>query len=150
MKNFSQPCHALSATKQEIFELDTRLQCLVFISSGQMNSSSENKCHYYFTSNYDVLINGCGYFSFVSSQELIRLCHVFLWRVCKISKSDLASSRLSCHPSAWNNSATTEPIFMKFDEDLSQKLSRKIHHKNHGYFTWRPVYIFHHISLSSS
>ena len=38
------PCiQALSATKQEIFELNNCRQCLVCIFSDQMNSSSESR-----------------------------------------------------------------------------------------------------------
>jgi hypothetical protein len=60
----------------------------------------------------------------------IRMRSVFR-RVRKISKSDLTSSCLSVRPPvrppAWNNSAATELIFMKFDiwvyfDNLSRKL----------------------------
>ena len=68
----------------------------------RVHPSSESIGHYYFTLNYNVLISGCGYFSFVASQELgIVTCFFmaqnfeniygakfrkYLWR--KISKSD--------------------------------------------------------------
>ena len=42
-------------------------------------------------------------------------CQSFVSCVNKIAKSDLASSCLSIHPSAWNSSAPTGWIFMQFD-----------------------------------
>ena len=57
--------------------------------------------------------------------------------------------------SAWNNSVPTGRIFMKFDicvifETMSRKLISLKSDNRSGYFTWRPINIFDHISLSSS
>ena len=46
-------------------------------------------------------------------------------------------------------------VFMKFDFACLSKICQKIQvswksDKNNGYITWRPVYIFDHISLVSS
>jgi hypothetical protein len=71
-------------------------------------------------------------------------------------KQLLVSSRLSVCLSACNNSAQTGRIFMKFDiwvffEKLSKKFKVSLKSdKNNRYFTWSPVYIFDHTSLSSS
>ena len=52
------------------------------------------------------------------------------------------------------NSASTVRIFMTFIFDDFSKTNRENSslksHKNNGYFTWRPIYIFDHILLSSS
>ena len=62
---------------------------------------------------------------------------------------------LSCLPvrlSARNNSAPTGRIFKKFDiwwffENLSKKIQvSSKSDKNNGYFTWRTIHIFYHIS----
>jgi len=70
--------------------------------------------------------------------------------VCKIVKSFSMFISLSAQ-----NSAPTGRIFMKFDIwgffRKCQKNSSVIKtDKNKGYFTWRPIYIFDHISLISS
>ena len=39
----------------------------------------------------------------------------------------LASSRLSIHPSAWNISAPTGEIFIKFDSSIFRKSVEKVH-----------------------
>jgi hypothetical protein len=88
--------------------------------------------------------------------------YLFIWRVRKVSKSDYwlrhvclsfcPSVRPSIHPSAWNNAASSQRIFMKFyswvffeiyseNSEVSLKYNKK---------TWRPIYILIHISLSSS
>ena len=67
-----------------------------------------------------------------------------------------ASSCLSVRLSAWN-SAPTGRNFMK-NWNLSIFFFKSVKRiqlslqsgKNKGYFTWRPIYIFHHISLNSS
>ena len=56
-------------------------------------------------------------------------------------------------PSARNSSAPAGRIFMKFDIEYFSKICQKIQvslesDKNNGYFTWRPIYSFYHISLS--
>jgi hypothetical protein len=61
---------------------------------------------------------------------------------------------LSVRPSAWNNSAPTERIFMKSVIWGFSKICQKIQvllrsDKNNGYFTWRRMYIYD-ISLNSS
>ena len=57
--------------------------------------------------------------------------------------------------SAWNNSASTGRIFMKFGicvlfENLLRKFISLKFDKNDGYFTQRPIYIFDHILLITS
>ena len=66
----------------------------------------------------------------------------------KCDRRLLASSCLSVCPSAWNNSASTGRIFMKFlYMTIFRKSVEKIQvplksDKNKGYFKWRPMYIF--------
>jgi hypothetical protein len=62
-----------------------------------------------------------------------------------------------CGPSvlgafAWNNSATTEnSIFEYFSKKTVEKIQVSLKSdKNNGYFTWRPIYIFYHITFNSS
>ena len=96
------------------------------------------------------------YFSFVFIEpNNVQNKQMSIFRgVSKISKKWLSAA--SCLPaclSAWNNSAATGPMFMKFG--IFQKSVEKIQvslksDKNNRYFTWRPIYIFDHISLSSS
>jgi hypothetical protein len=69
----------------------------------------------------------------------------------RIAKSD-CSLRHIC-PSAWNNSAPTELIFMKFGS-IFRKSAEKIKvslksDENNWYITWRPIYIYANISLNS-
>jgi len=65
------------------------------------------------------------------------------------------SVRPSVCPPAWNNSAATERIFMKFDMSIFRKSMEKIQvsfksDKNNLYFAYGPIYIFDNISFSSS
>ena len=66
------------------------------------------------------------------------------------------SVRPSVRPSAWNNSAPTGRNSMKFDIWVFFRKSFEIFYvslrsdKNNEYLIWRPIYIFYHISLSSS
>ena len=62
---------------------------------------------------------------------------------------------LSVCPSAWNNSAPTGRIFMKFDIWVLFEIVEKIQvslksDKNNGYFTWRLIDTFDCIALTSS
>jgi len=63
---------------------------------------------------------------------------------------------VSVRPSAWNKSAPNGRIFTKmyFSEDFSKTVEKNQvllqYGKNNGHFTWRPTYIFDHISLISS
>ena len=72
-----------------------------------------------------------------------------LWKVT-------ISFDISVRPSDWNNSSPTGRIIIKFDiRAFFQNLYRKFKisiksDKNNGYFTWRPIYIFDHISLRST
>ena len=81
-------------------------------------------------------------------------------RVRKIAKKRMLalsclSVRLCARPqAAWNNSAAIGRILMEF-ESICRMYFEKVQvslksDKNNGYFTWRPMYIFDHISLSSS
>ena len=62
-------------------------------------------------------------------------------RLQNCEKLLLASSCLSVHPSAWNNSAPTGPIFMIFDIGIFFRISVEIikvsfnFDKNNWYFT---------------
>jgi len=71
-------------------------------------------------------------------------------RYRKIAKNRLlASSRLSVHPSAWNNSVSTGWILIKSDirlffENLPNKFRDSLKWvKNNGYCMWRPTDIYH-------
>ena len=63
---------------------------------------------------------------------------------------------ISVSLSAWNNSAPTGWIFLKFLYlSIFRKPLKKIQvsfksNKNNGWFTWRPIYMFDHILLYSS
>ena len=63
---------------------------------------------------------------------------------------------MSVRPCAWNNSTLTKRMCMKLDIwAFFGNLSRKFRFylkpvTNNVYFTWRPIYIFGHICLSSS
>ena len=90
---------------------------------------------------------------------------VIIWTTCFNARSQncekrlLTSSFLSdgpfvC-PSAWNKSAATGRIFIKFHTSFFRKFVANIQaslksDKNNGYFTWRPVCIYGNILLNSS
>jgi hypothetical protein len=63
---------------------------------------------------------------------------------------------MSVSLSAWNNSAPTGRIFLKFDiwvffENISRKFPVLLKSgKNNEYIIWRPMSIYDNISLSSS
>ena len=64
-------------------------------------------------------------------------------------------SQILSQMSAWNDSATTGRIFVKFDAWKFLKICRENSfqsqlNKNSRYFTWKPIYIYDNISLSSS
>jgi len=76
---------------------------------------------------------------------------VFLGTFAKLRKATIGFV-MPVRPSAWENSAPTGWIFLKFDtwvffENLSRKLQSD---KNNAYSTWQPLYIFDHILLISS
>ena len=81
----------------------------------------------------------------------------FFRRVRKAGRSDWERRHvfLSAYPSTWN-SASTGRIFMKFDiwvlfENPLRKFKVSLNFdKNNRHLTWRPIYIFFIISLSSS
>ena len=81
--------------------------------------------------------------------------YAFFGKFTKLRKATI-SFVMSVRPSAWNNSAPTGRIFMKFDiwlffENSVGKVQVSINSdKNNRYLTWRPIYIFDHISLNSS
>ena len=69
-------------------------------------------------------------------------------RIRRIAKSDY-SLRHIC-PSAWNNSALTEGIFMKFGS-IFRKSAEKISvslksDKNNGIVTWRPIHLCQYLA----
>jgi len=80
----------------------------------------------------------CSYATNMSNYAVFR-------RVRKVEKSFVTFVR----PSAWSNSAPTVRIFMEFDiwgfsvEKIQVSLKLD---KNKGYYTWRSMYIFDHIS----
>jgi hypothetical protein len=101
--------------------------------------------------------NGLGLNSKFGLQKLAndllshRLFHrIFFRSLPKTAKSDcrIRHVAMSVLPSAWNISAPTGWIFMKFDIWVfSETLSRKIQvlwksHKNSGHLEWRLMYIF--------
>jgi hypothetical protein len=59
---------------------------------------------------------------------------------------------LSVSLSAWNSSASTGRIFMKFEyfRKSVEKIQILLKPDNSGHFTWRQMYIYDHISLISS
>jgi len=63
---------------------------------------------------------------------------------------------MSVRPSAWNNSATTGRILIKFDTGAYfAKFVEKIQvpsisDKSNWYFTWRPIHIYERTSLTSA
>ena len=75
---------------------------------------------------------------------------------CAFAKLRKASSCPSVRLSARNKSAPTGRIFIKLDVcEFFRKYVEKIQvsfksNKSNGYYTYRPIYIFDHISLSSS
>ena len=94
----------------------------------------------------------------------LRRCGTTEWKCVFMCCSTIAKGyyqlrhvRLYVRPTAWNNTAPTGLIFMKFDilvfffEKQSIKIQVSLKsYKNNRYDTWRPIYIFYHISLSSS
>jgi hypothetical protein len=74
----------------------------------------------------------------------------------KFAKRGLLDSSCLCTcPSAWNNSAPTGQIFIKFDFGTFRKSVQKVHvslksDKNNGYCTQRPMHVCDSISLNSS
>jgi len=71
-------------------------------------------------------------------------------RVRKIAKSDYYLRHV--RPSVRPHGTTRLPlkrIFMKFVEKI-QVLLKSDKNIWYSYFTWRPIYIFYHISLTSS
>jgi len=78
-------------------------------------------------------------------------CSGALAELSKESISYVMSVRLS----AWNSSAPTGRIFVKIDLNVFLKYVEKIwvsfkSDKSNGRSTWRQIYIFNHIWLSSS
>jgi hypothetical protein len=93
----------------------------------------------------------CLVINFRTDRNLRAFLPCVFWRFRRIAKSDY-SLRYIC-PSAWNNSAPTERIFMKFGS-IFWKSAEKTQvslksDKNNGYITWRPIYIYANISLNS-
>jgi hypothetical protein len=90
--------------------------------------------------------------------QFVSLYILFSRRVRKITKSDyqLPHVYLSVCPSAWNNSAPNGYTLTKFDLNIFRKSVHRVQvslktDNNNRYFTCsRPIYIYHHISLSSS
>jgi len=80
----------------------------------------------------------------------------FFWRVRKVANSDYVCCVTSVCLSTRNNSATIEQTFMKFDKNIIRKFVEKIqvslkfdnnNNNNNRHFTWKRMYIYHHISL---
>jgi hypothetical protein len=83
---------------------------------------------------------------------MIKFAMDVLKRVRKIAESDYKLHVcLSVCPSVWNNSAHTERIFKQYFRKSVQKIQVSFKPGiNNGYFTYRAMYIFGHISLNSS
>ena len=84
--------------------------------------------------------------------------YIVLGAMAKFRKATI-SFVLSLNPtvylSAWNNSALTGRIFMKFELSIFRKPVENIHYwlnseKNNRHFTWRSMYIYDNMSLNSS
>jgi len=79
---------------------------------------------------------------------------IFLGAFAKLRRGTVSffpSVRLS----AWNNSAPTRRVFLKFGIWVFYKKPEKNQvslksNKNDGYITYRPIYIFYYMSFSSS
>ena len=90
----------------------------------------------------------------VQTVQNCKIIPKFLCAFAKITKSDYWLRHVC--PSAWNISAPTGRIFMKFDIWIFfRKSVEKIYvsiksDKNNGYFTWRTVHIYDNIPLNSS
>jgi hypothetical protein len=69
--------------------------------------------------------------------------------ITKLRKQLLASSCLSFRMSQWTDfhGIWYLSVFQKYVEQYQVSLKSE---ENHGHFTWRPIHIFDHISLSSS
>jgi len=86
-----------------------------------------------------------------------RIKYILIWRCRNCGKVNvlklLASSYLSVSLPAGNILFPTGRIFMKmilFLKNLSKKIQVSVQSdRNNGYFTWRPIHNFYHISLSS-
>jgi hypothetical protein len=87
--------------------------------------------------------------------DVLRRHSHWIWSHLTCEKRLLATSCPSVCPSAWNKSAPTGRISIKYDIwvfflNLSRKIQVSLtYNKNSGYFTWRPIYIFDY-SVSSS
>jgi len=84
-----------------------------------------------------------------------RMCD-FLGTFAKLRKTAInfvMSVCLSIYPSSWNNLAATERFLWILIFEFFRKSVEKIQvswksAKNDGYFTWRPIRILYHVSLS--
>jgi hypothetical protein len=75
--------------------------------------------------------------------------------LCASSWKNKKCFAISVCSSAWNNSARSRQIIVKFDiwvffENLAIKIQAPLlSDKNNGRFTWRPMYVYDYISLNS-
>jgi hypothetical protein len=95
--------------------------------------------------------------------KIIMLGPYFVGAFVKLRRTNISfviSFRLSVHayarPSAWNDSAATGRIFIKFDIWIClRNLLRKFkfllkYDNNNAYFIWKFTYIYNHTSRNSS
>jgi hypothetical protein len=88
----------------------------------------------------------------VSYNLIFLACITFLGAFALLRKATISFVMFVCL-SARNNSAPTGRIFIIFEyfsKIYRENSSFKKPDKNNDYLTWRPIYIYDHISLSSS
>jgi hypothetical protein len=136
--------------------MDTRAFVALFSSSRQMSVCQGTRTFFHILFGLRLHYHSITGRSTVKSIFIMKLT-VFR-RVHKIEKRLLASWCLSVcpsvRPSAWNNSAPTGQIFIKFDMRYFPKLRRRKPgslkvDKNNWCFRWWPMYIYCNTSLIS-
>ena len=143
---FGRPCSALCVTFQRSSQtiIRTKRKCTILVGS-------------VFRPTYFDFVNEvaphwqCGFEYHLKCECLLRLCIAFAkWRreTISIVMSVCPSVRVEQHSFHWRNfQEIWHLIFRRSFEKIPVRLNSE---KNKGYFTWRPMYIYDHISLSSS
>ena len=116
-----------------------------------IRETRSSNCIYVFTGTYDTK-----YYHVEESKLHVKFGTIkfFPGELAKLREATI-SFVMSVRPSTWNNSASTWRIFIKYDtwiffENVSKKNQNSLKSdKNKVYFTWRPICIFEHNSLSS-
>jgi hypothetical protein len=136
---------------------DTRAFVALFSSSRQVPVYQRTRAFFH------VFFGLCLHYHSITGRSTVKSIFItkltVFRRVHKIAKRLLASSCLSVcpsvGPSAWNNSAPTGQIFIKFYMWYFPKLRQRKpgslkFDKNNWCFIWRPMYIYCNTSLISS